>query len=77
MEFRRASKFSIATNISKRREYDAILARHGLDPSDTFKTVCDNASNMKKAFKVSMWEDRVDEDDELEDVLEHNEVDKV
>eukprot|EP00731_Ephydatia_muelleri_P005280 Em0002g1456a len=42
--------------------YEMILARHGLDVYDTFKTVCDTASNMKKAFDVSLWE--ADDDDE-------------
>ena len=46
-----------------KRKYDEILQQHGLDPSDTFKVVCDNASNMKKAFRVSLWEDENDEDE--------------
>eukprot|EP00731_Ephydatia_muelleri_P015271 Em0008g991a len=49
-----------AENISQM--YEMILARHGLDVNDTFKTVCDTASNMKKAFDVSLWE--ADDDDE-------------
>ncbi|KAL5505555.1 hypothetical protein EMCRGX_G007007 [Ephydatia muelleri] len=49
-----------AENISQM--YEMILARHGLDVYDTFKTVCDTASNMKKAFDVSLWE--ADDDDE-------------
>eukprot|EP00731_Ephydatia_muelleri_P006917 Em0003g1165a len=37
-----------AENISQM--YEMILARHGLDVNDTFKNVCDTASNMKKAL---------------------------
>jgi hypothetical protein len=43
--------------------YDSVLAKHGMDRNDTFKVVCDNASNMKKAFKTSLWEN---DEDKLE-----------
>ena len=43
-----------AENIAKC--YHSILGDYGLSPDDLFKVVCDNASNMKKAFKVSLWE---------------------
>ena len=56
-----------------KRKYEEILASHGLDASDTFKTVCDNASNMKKAFKVSIWEQ--DEDEEFLHASEGDEID--
>jgi len=32
------------------------LGEYGLNPDDLFKVVSDNASTMKKAFKVSLWE---------------------
>ena len=43
-----------AENIAKC--YHSILGDYGLSPDDLFKVVSDNASNMKKAFKVSLWE---------------------
>jgi hypothetical protein len=45
------------TAINIKRLYDQILAENGLDPVDTFKTVSDNAANMKKAFRVSLWDE--------------------
>ena len=36
--------------------YHSILGEYGLNPDDLFKVVSDNASTMKKAFKVSLWE---------------------
>ena len=45
------------TGTNVKLKYDEILNKHGLDCSDTFKTVSDNASNMKKAFKVSLWDE--------------------
>ena len=59
---------------SIKTKYQEILAAHGLDPTDTFKVVSDNASNMKKAFKVCLWDekdtegdDRVEEDENEEE----------
>ena len=51
-----------------------VIGQYGLNTEDIFKTVCDNASNTKKAFKVSLWEeeksnnaeDGLFKDDELE-----------
>jgi hypothetical protein len=43
-----------AANIAKC--YNTIVGQFGLNPEDFFKTVCDNASNMKKAFRVSLWD---------------------
>ena len=39
-----------------------MIGQYGLNPDKLFKTVSDNASNMKKAFKVSHWnvEDNID-----------------
>ena len=45
------------TGANIKRKFDQILNHHGLDISDTYKVVSDNASNMKKAFQVSLWED--------------------
>ena len=50
--------------------FDKVLAEHGLAPTDIFKIVCDNASNMKKAFRVSIWETNEDEDEENEDDID-------
>jgi hypothetical protein len=54
-------------------KYDEILAAHGLSPTDAFKTVCDNASNMKKAFRVSLWEQ--EEDIQPDDIPDEEPVD--
>ena len=67
------------TGTNVKLKYDEILNKHGLDCSDTFKTVSDNASNMKKAFKVSLWDENDrEEDDEIhgenEDVEDGDEV---
>lgn len=58
-----------------KRKYEEVLADYGLDISDVFKTVCDGASNMKKAFNVNLWEPDIDEEsaepadlDEFQDV---------
>ena len=45
------------TGANIKRKFDQILNHHGLDNSVTYKVVSDNASNMKKAFQVSLWED--------------------
>ena len=63
-------------------KYDEIHNKHGLDCSDTFKTISDNASNMKKAFKVSLWDknDREEDDEnhgENEDVEDGDEVNDI
>ena len=59
-----------------RKHYSDICAAWGLNPEDLFKTTADNASNMKKAFKVSIWdnavveeghEDHSDDEDEIEE----------
>ena len=42
-------------NIAK--TYNHILRQYGMNPEDLFKTVSDNALNMKQAFKVSLWDD--------------------
>ena len=42
-----------AENVAK--TFHSILGDYGLSPDDLFKVVSDNASNMKKAFKVSLW----------------------
>ena len=44
-----------------------------MNPDDVFKVVCDNASNMKKAFKVSLWEEDDAIQTELIEVLQENE----
>ena len=43
-----------------------------MNPEDLFKTVTDNASNMKKAFRVSLWEQ--EESNENEETDEYDEV---
>jgi hypothetical protein len=52
-----------------KRKYNEILHYHGLDATDVFKGVCDNGSNMTKAFKVLLWED--DDDDSAVEEGEH------
>ena len=59
------------TNINL--QYDEILNKHGLDCSDTYKTASDNASNMKKAFKVFLW-DQSENEEEDEHVGENEDV---
>ena len=70
------------TGTNVKLKYDEILNKHGLHCSDTFKTVSDNASNMKKAFKVSLWDenDREEDDEnhgENEDVEDGDEVNDI
>ena len=59
------------TNINL--QYDEIPKKHGLDCSDTYKTASDNASNMKKAFKVFLW-DQSENEEEDEHVGENEDV---
>ena len=51
-------------------KYQEILGQYGLDVTDTFRVVCDNASNMKKAFKLCLWEAEVDDKEEVEEELD-------
>ena len=59
-----------------RKHYSDICTACGLNCEDLFKMTEDNASNMKKAFKVSIWddaeleggdEDHSDDEDEREE----------
>jgi hypothetical protein len=47
-----------------------ILNINGLHRTETFQTFCDNASSMKQAFRVSIWEDEAikfhEEEEEVE-----------
>ena len=60
MDFKHVPGTHSAENI--RKHYSDICAAWGLNPEDLFKTTADNASNMKKAFRVSIWDDAVVEE---------------
>ena len=59
-----------AENIQKK--FAEVVGQYGMNPEDLFKTVTDNASNMKKAFRVSLWEQ--EESNENEETDEYDEV---
>ena len=59
-----------AENIQKK--FAEVVGQYGMNPEDLFKTVTDNASNMKKAFRVSLWEQ--EESHENEEIDEYDEV---
>lgn len=57
-----------AANI--RSQFINILGQYGMGIDDIFKTSCDNASNMKKAFCVSFWDEEIDGESEQETDLD-------
>jgi hypothetical protein len=52
-----------AANI--RAKFGEVLSVYGMNEDDLFKVVSDNASTMKKAFAVKLWEE--DETDDEND----------
>ena len=74
MDFKHVLGTHSADNI--RKHYSDICAACGLNLEDLFKTTADNASNINKAFKVSICddaeveegdEDHSDDEDEIEE----------
>ena len=54
-----------AENVKKKN--GQVLQQYELNEEDVFKAVTDNASNMKKAFRVNLWDDEDDEEEYCRD----------
>lgn len=55
--------------------FKGILEKYGLDVSDIFKVVCDNAANLKKAFRLNLWDFDDDNAEGQEDPEDEEELD--
>ena len=61
------------TAANVRAKFGQILGSYGMNEDDLFKVVSDNASTMKKAFSVTLWEADGDDSDENNAALPENE----
>ena len=61
-----------AANI--RAKFGEVLSVYGMNEDDLFKVVSDNASTMKKAFAVKLWEEDENDDENDTSVPENEEI---